>query len=99
MAPIIVWTDKSLEDLGQIEAYWLTISEFSARLKLNQIFDKVDMIVRFPRSGRVVPEYGHPEVRELFAANYRIVYYIVDETRIDIFTIHHSARPLNFKDF
>lgn len=45
--------------------------------------------------GRVVPEFGTEEIRELIYGRYRIVYKIVDKKDIDIVTIHHSAQILS----
>ncbi len=42
---------------------------------------------------------GHPEVRELIVGYYRLVYYIVSDTQIDILLVHHSARPLDITLF
>lgn len=41
-----------------------------------------------------VEEKGNAAIRELVEGNYRIIYKIVNEKRIDILTIHHSARAL-----
>lgn len=55
MVSVIVWTDKADEDLEQITAYWSSISIHSARLQAQRIFEKIDIIQAFPRSGRIVP--------------------------------------------
>jgi toxin ParE1/3/4 len=46
----------------------------------------------FPRSGRVIPEEGREDSREVFVQNYRIVYQLIDDT-VTILAIHHGARP------
>jgi len=33
-------------------------------------------------------------IRELIEGNYRIIYLIINDERIDILTVHHSARDL-----
>lgn len=95
----IVWTDKADSDMEQIMEYWVNISESAARLQVKRIFDKVEILETFPQSGRVVPEFGHPQIREHIAGSYRIVYYVVSPARIDILAIHHAARPLDVNDF
>jgi plasmid stabilization system protein ParE len=42
----------------------------------------------------MVPEYGLSHLREIITGSYRVVYRIVNEYRIDIITVHHSARLL-----
>ncbi|GAB4490748.1 MAG: hypothetical protein OHK0019_09980 [Saprospiraceae bacterium] len=53
----IVRTDKADEDMEKIIDYWASISENSARLQIKRIFDMVEILETFPRSGRVVPEF------------------------------------------
>lgn len=74
--------------------FWSTISENSAKLQLQRIFDKVQLLTAFPRSGKIVPEMNHPDIREHIVGYYRLAYYIVSETQVDILLVHHSARPL-----
>ncbi len=57
----------------------------------------VDQLMRFPRSGRIVPEVGLPDIRELLVQNYRVVY-LLRADDIEILTIRHGARPLGSRD-
>ena len=41
-----------------------------------------------------MPEINRENIRELIEGNYRIIYKILEENKIDILTIHHSARDL-----
>ena len=60
------------------------------------LFAAVDVLERFPLAGRMVPEFQDTTIRELIRMNhYRIVYRVVNESRIDILTVHHSARILH----
>jgi toxin ParE1/3/4 len=59
-----------------------------------QLGRHVASLSRFPRRGRVVPEMGQLNVRELFHAPYRIIYRI-GETRIEIVSIWHGRRALD----
>jgi len=59
----------------------------------DKIFERVEILERFPRSGRVVPELGNENIRELIHKSYRIVYVSVSEEQVDILTIHPSALP------
>jgi toxin ParE1/3/4 len=95
----IVWTDRADEDMAQISAFWFGISEYSEQIQIDRIFNKIQLIEDFPKSGRIVPELGHPQIREHISGNYRIVYYIVSKIRIDILTVHSSARPLDMINF
>ena len=45
----------------------------------------------FPERGRVVPEVGHPHVREIIHKNYRVVY-TVRRGKIFILQVFNAAR-------
>ena len=51
----------------------------------------------------MVPEFEKEEIRELIQGSFRIVYQIIDGTRIDILTVHNCARLISntydFSDF
>jgi addiction module RelE/StbE family toxin len=91
----INWTNQSLEDIQQIASYISNNSERYAQIFVDKVFEKVEILVDLPRVGRMVPEIELEYIRELIYGNYRIVYRIVNDNRIDILTIHHSARPLS----
>jgi plasmid stabilization system protein ParE len=48
-------------------------------------------------SGRVVPEYDSPRIREVIESSYRIIYFVGDE-RIDVLAVVHTARRLQLED-
>jgi plasmid stabilization system protein ParE len=60
-----------------------------------KILAKVEFIAENPMLGSIVAEYGMPNLRERILQNYRIVYRISDE-RIEIVTLCHAAKLLQF---
>jgi toxin ParE1/3/4 len=58
--------------------------------KINAIVTNVPL---FPDSGRIVPEYQDPNLREKMFQNYRIAYRIKGQF-IEIVTISHAAKQL-----
>lgn len=90
----IKWTDLAIDNLTDIGNYIEKDSIRYAEIIVNKIFDATNILERFPNSGRVVPELEDINTRELICGNYRIVYRLLNEKRIDILTIHHSARIL-----
>ena len=95
----ITWSDKAKEDLAQLIEFWSAVSENSAKLQVQRIFDRIQLVESFPRSGRVVPEMGHPDIREHIVGFYRLVYYVVSDNQIDILLVHHAGRPLDLNQF
>jgi len=90
----IVWTNQAIQDLNDIGEYIANDSERYAREVVQSLFESVQLLKSHPKAGRVVPEYRLTYLRELIRGNYRVVYRIVDKLRIDILTVHHSARLL-----
>ena len=94
----INWTDQAKSDIDNLIKFLAPQSEIYAKIQIQRIFDKANLLINMPRLGRVVPELEYKNVRELIIGSYRIVYHIVSEDRIDILTVHQSARPLNIKN-
>lgn len=92
----IVWTPQSIGDLESIAEYIASDSVFYANLVVENIIISVESLKIFPKIGRVVPEYHHKDIREIFYKRYRIIYEINDKS-IDILTIFHSSRMLDGK--
>jgi plasmid stabilization system protein ParE len=95
MAVEINWTPPALQDVESIAEFIARDSEHFARIQTTRFLKRVEMLKEFPHAGRVVPEFSNETLRELIEGNYRIVYRIVDETRVDILTIHNSYRLLS----
>ncbi len=89
----IKWTTKSLKDLKVINDFISLDSKFYAARFINRLIQRVDQLVLFPDSGRIVPEKNNPEIRELIEGNYRILYRR-QKNFITILRIHNSARRI-----
>jgi len=90
----IVWTDQAIQDLSDIGEYIANDSERYAQELVQSLFESVHLLKSHSKAGRIVPEYRLTYLRELIRGSYRVVYKIVDKSRIDILTVHHSARLL-----
>jgi addiction module RelE/StbE family toxin len=90
----VTWTDQSLDDLDAI--FLFIARDFSeyAKLFAIRVFEATDRLESFPKSGRVVPEIGREDIREIILGNYRIIYRIITE-EVEILTVHHGAKPLD----
>ena len=91
----INWTDQANGDIDNIVEFLAIQSEKYAKIQIQRIFEKVDLLASMPKLGRVVPELEYEKLRELVVGAYRIVYHIRTLRRVDIITIHHSSRPLD----
>ena len=90
----IVWTDPAIDDLQSIRDYIARDSELYADNFISSILMAVERLESFPQIGRVTPEAGNPEIRELFLGSYRIIYRIRQEM-IQILTVIHGSRELS----
>lgn len=90
----INWTKQAKTDLREIADYISIDSVKYAQYQIMNIISATKKLRKFARLGKIVPEIKNPKIRELVTGNYRIIYLIVNESRIDILTIHHSARDL-----
>ncbi len=93
----INWTIKAKSDLKNIFDYISNDSTKYAQRQIQGIVKNTSFIKNNSKIGRVVPEFNNPKVREVIVNKYRIIYYLKEEARVDILTIHHSAKE--FPDF
>jgi toxin ParE1/3/4 len=70
----VEWTERALGHVRAIYAYIGDSSELYARRTADRLLARAEQLREFPLSGRMVPEYERPEVRELVEGPYRILY-------------------------
>ena len=88
------WTDQSIEDLINITDFIAKDSVKYSVIQLKRIRERAKLLRKQPLLGRVVPETNSESIRELILGSYRIIYRIISEERIDVLTVHHSAKLL-----
>lgn len=81
---VIVWSRPAREDLRLIHQYIAHDSKLYATRVVQDIIDKLEILLDLPRLGRVVPEIGEENVRELGMYSYRVIYELLE----DIIYIH-----------
>jgi toxin ParE1/3/4 len=87
------WTARALADLDAICGLIARDSPSFAALFAARMFRAADRLADFPYMGRVVPERGREELRELIVGNYRLIYHVSDDL-VHMVTVHHGARLL-----
>jgi plasmid stabilization system protein ParE len=85
-------------DLKDILDYISKDSRRYAENQIRRIKTKTLILKTQPESGRIVPELGIMQIRELIEGNYRIVYRLLSNELIEILTIHHSARDFESRE-
>lgn len=89
----IVWSPRSLDEIEAISRTIQAPSSRPAALLIQRIFASVDRLTMFPYSGRVVPEFGREEIREVIVGSYRVIH-LVENDVVFVLTIQHAARRL-----
>lgn len=87
----IAWTERAASDLRAIDEYIAANDSAAAERWIGKVLAKVERAARFPLAGRVVPEKGRPDIREVFLRTYRIVYR-VREGSILVLTVFEGHR-------
>ena len=87
------WTERARDDLLDIAEYIGRNSRDAAQAWVDRIKKRARMAAKHPLAGRVVPEFGREDIREVFLRSYRLVYLIGDDA-IEVLTVFEGHRLL-----
>jgi toxin ParE1/3/4 len=87
------WSARAREDLKDIGRYIAQDDPRAARRWVEKLRVRARQASDQPRSGRMVPELGRDDVRELIEGNYRIVYRI-GESAVEVVRVAEGHRRL-----
>jgi plasmid stabilization system protein ParE len=87
----LIWSPRAAADLEAIREHIAYDSELYAGLTVSRLVAAPSRLIQFPELGRVVPEFGQPDLRELIVRPYRLVYRLRGEI-VEIATVFHAAR-------
>ncbi|MBY9007832.1 MAG: type II toxin-antitoxin system RelE/ParE family toxin [Candidatus Lokiarchaeota archaeon] len=91
----IEWSPVAQNDLNEVIDYIAKDSLEYALTFYEQVREKVQNLIQFPKIGRKIPELDDPAIRELILRNYRIIYRI-HKSNIEIVRIIHGSRILDY---
>ena len=87
------WSLTAGNDLQEIEEFIARDSALHAIGFVDRIVESVGKLQKAPQVGRIVPEFGRSDLRELLFRRYRIVY-LLEEDTVTILRVVHGARDL-----
>jgi toxin ParE1/3/4 len=87
------WTHTAIAHLLAIYEHITRDAPIYAQRIVDRLTRRSEQIATVPQSGRVVPEYGAPDIREVIERPYRIVDPIREE-HMDVLAVVHSAQVL-----
>jgi len=90
----ILWTKSAKFHLTKLHEYISRDSKYYANVFALRIKKAVLRLEKFPESGRIIPEIGNENIREIVYGSYRIMYEIRGET-VYITQIIHGSMDFN----
>ena len=87
------WTEQAFERLAEVQEYIALDNPPAAARMIDKIIERAEKLETFPERGRIVPEIGNPDIREVFEGNYRIVYR-VHKQYVQVLTVFQGHRLL-----
>ncbi|MCP5197967.1 MAG: type II toxin-antitoxin system RelE/ParE family toxin [Gammaproteobacteria bacterium] len=90
---MVIWSQPAKADLRAIHDYITVDSSYYAKKLTQDIVAKTDVLVNLPRIGKMVPELGDEQIRELIEPPYRIIYEIKGED-VFVLAVIHRRREL-----
>jgi toxin ParE1/3/4 len=93
----ITFAESAVVDLEGIRTWYVDqqVPDVGERL-LREIIAAVERLADYPESGRVVPEFGDPQLREIIHPPFRIVYRL-DSERARIVRVWRGERLLELE--
>ena len=93
MVEKVIWSAAAREDLRAIAGYIAHDNAPAAEPYCLALIEFAETAGIFPRSGRIVPEAGDENVREIIRSPYRIIYELFPhQPRPVILRVWHGAR-------
>lgn len=87
----LIWSPLALDRLGEVAEYIAQDRPIAAEQWVERIFGAVERLHDFPLSGRMVPEVGREEIREVIEGDFRIIYRVEPE-QLSVLTLRHARQ-------
>ena len=87
------WTNTAIIHLLAVYEHVARDSPLYARRIVDRLIRRSEEVAEFPLSGRMVPEYEAPDIREVIERPYRIIYKATAEG-IDVLAVVQGTQML-----
>jgi len=90
----LIWTESAIEDLGAIVRYLSSQNGPDVAQKTGfGIYDRAQILIRFPEAGSILPEKNDPCWRKLIFLSWKIAYRIQFDAKIVyVARVWHASR-------
>ncbi len=90
----ITFAASAVKDLDALRVWYADQQAPAVGEKLlRKIISQIERFGAFPESGRIVPEFGIANLREIISSPFRIIYRL-DENRVRVVRVWRSERLL-----
>jgi toxin ParE1/3/4 len=93
----VIWSPLANRHVDDALPFIAADDPVAARQWLESLLERVSSLATFPESGRVVPEYGRADVREILVGSYRVMYRR-RANAVEVAAIHHHARQVGVQE-
>jgi toxin ParE1/3/4 len=90
----VIWAPVALDRAEEAARFIAADRPAAAAKWIDGLFDTVARLSAFPDKGRMVPEVGRADVREVLYGKYRVVYRL-EEKRLFVLTVRHQRRDFS----
>jgi plasmid stabilization system protein ParE len=87
----VAWSERARDSLDEVLTYVAKDSPEGARSIARSAIELAASLATLAERGRVVPEFGDPSIREVFAFRYRLMYRVEAE-QVTVLAFVHGAR-------
>lgn len=87
------WSRRAERNLEAIAAFIAEDDPGAAEKWIDRLLERAELAAATPLAGRIVPEVGRPDVREVFVRTYRIIYR-VESRGVFVLTVAEGHRRL-----
>lgn len=87
----VIWSPFATDRAVEVARFLFLNNSEGAFNWINRLFEATDDLERFPEMGRMVPEVGRKDIRELIWRGYRIIYQVKTE-EVVVHNLRHSRQ-------
>lgn len=88
----LIWAEPALNDLETIAEYIALDKPDAARRYVQRVFEAVERLTRFPKSGSVPPEIPHLPYRQVVVPPCRVFYRMQEQDILIIFVMRSEQK-------
>jgi plasmid stabilization system protein ParE len=89
----VIWSPRARQKAREAVDFIKEDRPLASGEWLEGLVQRVLLLEEVPDQGRIVPEWGQPDVREVLHPPYRVLYQVSSE-RVEILTLSHMRQEL-----